>query len=310
MGNECSQFNINKICPIENRENIINIDSENGEIENKNENNDKKEDHNIISLEGIVSVSSKKIQPFKNALANNENNLTPAQLNLISNSYNFKPSATFKKKKTTVFSELMSDFSFNNFGINDKDDIFETNYITLKDNYNEETLNYLNKIRNQPKAIIEDIDNLLKKESINREQNIQIENDETHENIIFEDQGNALRETKIFLNNIEPIKNKFNLNDDLLIDTSEFDKIIEPILIKKITKILIDKRKNIINQYPNCQFFVNFIKDIKINILYLLSENEDSSNFKDVIFNSKFSEFNVTWIKEKKNNFISFLCFA
>ena len=306
MGNACAP--LNKICPGENIENIINIESENREIENKN--NDKIEDHNLISLEGIVSISSKKIKPLKNELANNENNLTPAQLNLISNSDNLKSAAILKKTKTNVFSELMSDFSFNNFGTNDKDDIFETYYITLKDNYNEETMNYLNKIRNQPKSIIEDIDNLLKKESINREQNILIENDETHENIIFEDEGNSLKETKIFLNNVDSIKTKFNLNDDLLIDTSEFDKIAEPILIKKITKILVDKRKKIINLYPNCQFFVNFIKDIKINILYLLSENEDTSNFRDVIFNAKFSEFNITWINEKKNHFISFLCFA
>ena len=176
----------------------------------------------------------------------------------------------------------------------------------MKDNYNESMLEYLNKIRNEPKSIIADIDNLLKEE---KNEKFQIENESTHENIIFEDRGNALKEAKIFLNNAISIQEKLVLNDDLSIDITELDKKVDN-LNKTITKILVEKRKKIIRNYPNCQFFVNFIKNIKINLLYLLSENEEKSNFRNVVFNNKYTEFNVTWFKEKNNNFISFLCFA
>ena len=322
MGFECS---FNKICPASNinvqSENevdkikIENLDedenNENNQNNDNNENNNNKDLENVFSLEGIVSISSKKINPLKNILSQKENNLSPAQLNLITNDNKILSGGEIlKKTKTSVFSEYMSDFSFNKFGTDDKNNIFETNYISMKDNFNEETMDYLNKIRNEPKSIIEDIDNILKDENINQFQKFQIENEDTHENIIFEDEGIALKETKNFLYNIEPIETKFNLNDDLIIDNSELDKNGETNLIKKITKILVDKRKSIIDNYPNCQFFVNFIKDIKLNILYLLSEKEDKSNFRNILFSDKFTEFNITWTKEKKNNFISFLCFA
>ena len=304
MGVQCSQ--INKIC--QGDDNIdIKIEKVEENDKNENNNNDIKnlENNNLLGLEGIVSFSTKKI----NRLDSQKEilNLTPAQKNLMSNISQFK-SKTLKKTKTSVFSDFVSDIPFNNYGTIDKNDIFETNYITLKDNYNEETLDYINKIRNEPKSIIKDIDNLLKIE--NKEEKILIEKEETHEYIIFEDNGNTLKEVKSFLNKVNSIKTKFNLNEDLSMDTSELEKNDNINTNKKITKILVDKRKHIINKYPNCQFFVNFIKDIKINILYLLSENEDKSNFRNVIFNSKYTEFNITWAKEKKNNFISFLCFA
>ena len=73
---------------------------------------------------------------------------------------------------------------------------------------------------------------------------------------------------------------------------------------------MVEKRKKIIHKYPNCHFFINFIKDIKINVIYLLSEGENQSNFRSVLFNNKYTNFNVAWSKEKNNNFISFLCFA
>lgn len=303
MGVQCSSLNPYKCCPIEQG----NLKIEN--IENKYEDNDNnhKENENPCSMQNIITIKSKK-SPLSNKLSHNENELTFAQKNLISNLEKYK-GVTLKKTKTAGFSDFMSDISFNNFKTVDKNDIFETNYISLKDNYNEEMINYLNKIRNEPKSIIEDIDNLLKEEN-NQDQKISIEKDETHENIIFEDEGTALKKAKIFLSKAKAIDNKLNLNDDLIIDNSEFDEKIDNNLNKKITKILVDKRKNLIKVYPNCQFFVNFIKDVKINLLYLLSQNEDKSNFRDVLFDNKFKDFNVTCIKEKNNKFISFLCFA
>lgn len=75
-------------------------------------------------------------------------------------------------------------------------------------------------------------------------------------------------------------------------------------LNKKITKILVDKRKSIIKNYQNCQFFINFIKDEKISLLYLLSENEDRSDFRNVVFDPKYTQFNVSWTNEKKRTLL------
>ena len=311
MGVDCANFNINKVCICNN----ISVKPEKEEvknnIENENKDNKKEEEDNLYSMDKIVSISTKKIKPLINSISQHENNLSPAQINLISNQENADKykAGEIKKTKTAGFTDFV-DLSFNNFETIDKNDVFEKNYISMKDNYNVEMLEYLNKIRNYPKNIMDDIDDLFKDESYIKNQKFQIENEETHENIIFNDEGNALKEAKIFLNNSISIEEKFVLNDDLLIDTSEVDKKVEPNLNKKITNILIENRKRIIRNYPNCQFFVNFIKDIKINLIYLLSENEEKSNFRNVVFDNKYTEFNATWLKEKNNIFISFLCFA
>lgn len=330
MGNNCTNFNITQLCTDDDNTNIKilenNIEDEVKE-ENKNENNNnnsikkdedsgevegeeqKEREEDVFSISQIVSVSNKKINPLKNNLPK-ENNLSPAQQNLISNIDKCK---VIKKTVTAAFTNFMqdnSDFSFNNGNNIDKNDVFETNYIIMKDDYNEQMNDYLNKIRNQPFSIIDDINELLKEENIDENQKIQIENEETHENIIFNDKGNAIRDTKNFLSKVKALKTKFHLNDDLLIDTTELEKNSELNLNKKITKILVEKRKKIIATYPQCQFFVNFIKDVKINLLYLLLENEEKSNFRKIVFNPIYTQFNVTWNIEKKNNFISFLCFA
>jgi len=216
-----------------------------------------------------------------------------------------------KKTKTTGFSNFLNDnMSFNNFGKIDKNDVFEIHYISIKDNYNENMIDYLNQIRNDPNSILEDIDNILKEENISQNKTIRVENEETHENIIFEDEGHSLNELKNYLNKVISIPDKFNLNEDLSIDVSDLEKNDDQNLNKKITKILVDKRKSIIKDYQNCQFFINFIKDEKISLLYLLSENEDKSDFRNVVFDPKYTQFNVSWINEKKKNFIAFLCFA
>ena len=216
-----------------------------------------------------------------------------------------------KSASRNNFTNLMQDldisFNNNNNGM-EQNDIFNVNYINLKDQYNNEIMTYLNKIRKEPKNIINDIDNLLNNSKNNNDNKILIENDETHENIILEDGGAAFIETKNFLNNINPVEIEFELNDDLLIDISESDKNMETPLDKKINKILINNKKNIIDDYPNCKFFINFIKDKKIGLLFLLSQKEN--NLRNILFDDKYKQFNLTWIKEKKKNFIAFLCFA
>ena len=88
------------------------------------------------------------------------------------------------------------------------------------------------------------------------------------------------------------------------------EKYVDLTLDKKIEKLLKNKKKSIIDIYPKCHFFINFIKDKKIGLLYLLSQNEKKSKFRNIVFSNEYTEFNVSWMREKKKIFIAFLCFA
>ena len=52
--------------------------------------------------------------------------------------------------------------------------------------------------------------------------------------------------------------------------------------------------------------YPTFIKDIKINVIFLLAIN----NIKDKIFNKDIKEFYASTFNEKSNRFFSILCFA
>ena len=41
---------------------------------------------------------------------------------------------------------------------------------------------------------------------------------------------------------------------------------------KKINELILNKKREIINEYPECFFYPIFIKDIKINIILLLED--------------------------------------
>lgn len=318
MGNGCSIFSIKHICYGEEL-NINDLEDNKNKNGNNNITNESKniEDNILINDANVFSANNNNIITQNNSPADKNNNsinnkgkkYSAAQLNLLSNIEKDKIEG-IKKTKTVGFTNYMNDLSFNNFKTVDKNDIFETHYISIKDNYNENMIEYLNQIRNDPNSILEDIDNLLKEENITQNRKIQVENEETHEYIIFEDEGHSLNELKNYLNKAISIPDKFELNDELSIDMSDLEKNDDTNLNKKITKILVDKRKSIIKEYQNCQFFINFIKDEKISLLYLLSENEDKSDFRKVVFDPKYTQFNVSWINEKKKNFIAFLCFA
>jgi hypothetical protein len=274
-------------------------------------------DNHMLNDPNIFNVSINVIAENHPQIELNDDNditiknkkLSSAQINLLN--LDKEKIESIKKTKTVGFSNFLNDnVSFNNFGKIDKNDVFEIHYISIKDNYNENMIDYLNQIRNDPNSILEDINNILKEENISQNKTIRVENEETHENIIFEDEGHSLNELKNYLNKVISIPDKLNLNDELSIDVSDLEKNDGQNLNKKITKILVDKRKSIIKNYQNCQFFINFIKDEKISLLYLLSENEDRSDFRNVVFDPKYTQFNVSWTNEKKKNFIAFLCFA
>ena len=319
MGNGCTIFSIKHLCNGEefSIDNIEDKKKKNGNNNltkvTKNTDNHVLNDPNIFNVN--INVIAENNSPIEfndgNNITINNKKLSSAQISLLNLDKDKDKTESIKKTKTDSFSNFLNNnISFNKFGKVDKNDVFETHYITIKDNYNESMIDYLNQIRNDPNSILEDIDNILKEENISHNKTIRVEKEETHEYIIFEDEGHSLNELKNYLIKAISIPDKFNLNDDLSIDMSDLEKNDGQNLNKKISKILVDKRKSIIKDYQNCQFFINFIKDVKISLLYLLSENEDNSDFRNVVFDPKYTQFNVSWINEKKKNFISFLCFA
>ena len=315
MGNGCSVFKINKVC----LNGDLNILSEKDDSQRKNDNiniiaiRNRKNSHKSL-MKKKISISSNGInyKEDQNQKKQDSNNFNSSQINAAQSQENSKIESNIQNNPKSNFTNFMQDLDFSfteNNGL-EQNDVFDVNYIKIKSGYNEEIINYLNKIRTEPNNIINDINNLLEKSKNNINNKMQIESEETHENIILDDGGKALIETKDYLNTVNPLDLKFNLNDELLIDITDTDKNMNFPLDKKISKILVDKRKNIINKYPNCQFFINFIKDKKMGLLFLLSQNENMSNFRNIMFDAKFTQFNVTWIKEKKKIFIAFLCFA
>ena len=217
MGNGCSVFKINKVC-LDGDLNIL-VEKEDLQSQNNNINNivlKKKKSNNMVSVKKQISISSNGIknkieQVQKGYEANYSNSLhmngiqSKENSKIENNNDDIAPKSNF----TNLMQDL--DFSFNNNNGMEQNDIFNINYINIKDQYNNEILNYLNKIRAEPKNIIIDIDNILNKSKNKNENKFQIEIDETHENIILEDGGAAFIETKNFLSNL-----KFHYYIDLL----------------------------------------------------------------------------------------------
>lgn len=336
MGNGCSSLFKKKICFEDATNIVITIKDEN---EEKKEMKDTKDTnkfyHNEYNNNNLISVNNKNknstIIRNDNDLnnLNNLNNINTSSLsannsknylfnkNNIKNTNNNNPNEEAKilvqenlqSENLISFTNMVKelDMSFVPNKASEQFQIFDMNYISIKKNYNEKMLEVINQIRNKPKSIIEDYDKILNKN--NKENLIFLENDDTHENVVFNDVTQDINETVNFLRSVKPVTNKFNLNEELVIDTKN-NKNTELPFEKRITKLIMNQKKEIIKKYPKVQFFVNFIKDEKIGILFLLMKNAKISNFRNVIFDDEYKEFNVTWMKDKNNIFISFLCFS
>ena len=322
MGNGCSSlFKVNKIC-YDDATNIIVEIKEDNNVEKKESNNSKKVLNDKINflkqknqiknendIKNISSLSANNPNPYlfdknRNQIQLNNNNNKP-QNNEAKLPINENKKSENRNSFTNLVQEL--DFSFVPNKATEQFEIFDMNYIEVKKDYNEKMMEVINKIRNEPQSIIEDLNLLLNKN--NQENKILVENDETHENIVFNDIIQDINETIKFLEKTKPINIKFNLNEELSIDIKS-QKYSELPLEKKITKIIVDKKRDIIKSFPKVQFFINFVKDAKIGVLYLLMKNSKMSNFRNVIFDDKYKEFNVSWMRDKNNIFISFLCFS
>ena len=336
MGNGCSSLFKKKICFEDATNIVIAIKDENEEKKEMKDTKDKnKFYHNEYNNNNLISVNNKNknstIIRNDNDLnnLNNLNNINTSSLsannsknylfnkNNIKNTNNNNPNEEAKilvqenlqSENLISFTNMVKelDMSFVPNKASEQFQIFDMNYISIKKNYNEKMLEVINQIRNKPKSIIEDYDKILNKN--NKENLIFLENDDTHENVVFNDVTQDINETVNFLRSVKPVTNKFNINEELVIDTKN-NKNTELPFEKRITKLIMNQKKEIIKKYPKVQFFVNFIKDEKIGILFLLMKNAKISNFRNVIFDDEYKEFNVTWMKDKNNIFISFLCFS
>ena len=167
------------------------------------------------------------------------------------------------------------------------------------DSYNIEMFNFLNKMRNTPQLIIEDIDNIIKN-------NIKLIDDKEY---IISDNTNEMIKLNI---NLEKIKDNLILEEPVkflkLNNKLKINHYFENILItdKIINELIISKKREIINEFKDCFFYPFFIKDIKINFILLL----DNNKIKDKIFNNNFNYCYVTTFNEKKNRFFGILCLA
>ena len=291
MGNGCSSLFKKKICFEDATNIVIAIKDEN---EEKKEMKDTKDTnkfyHNEYNNNNLISVNNKN----KNSTTiirndndlnnlNNLNNINTSSLsannsknylfnkNNIKNTNNNNPNEEAKilvqenlqSENLISFTNMVKelDMSFVPNKASEQFQIFDMNYISIKKNYNEKMLEVINQIRNKPISIIEDYDKILNKN--NKENLIFLENDETHENVVFNDVTQDINETVNFLRSVKPVTNKFNINEELVIDTKN-NKNTELPFEKRITKLIMNQKKEIIKKYPKVQFFVNFIKDEKI----------------------------------------------
>ena len=165
--------------------------------------------------------------------------------------------------------------------------------------YNIEMLNYLNKLRNNPKAMVEEIDNIKKN-------NIKVINDTEY---VVSDDTNEIIKLNIY---IDKIKENINLQEPVdilkLNKKLKINSKLENIEITDdlINELVITKKREIYREFPQCFFYPIFIKDTKLNILLLLTNNK----ILDQIFNKDFTDFYVTAFNEKCNRFFAILCLA
>ena len=201
----------------------------------------------------------------------------------------------------------------------DNDDNNEENYKIIKKNFNENfniidfdnededqetgenkiirlnsSKNNISNYSNSTYKIMDDDNENYKYNNINNKYKIIINNNKNMNN-------NKIKKykKKPKINKKRNINNYLDLNDE------------------KIGNLILQKRKEIKKKYPNNIFKMSVIKDIKISILIqiIMEEfyNENNNNFyllKDIIFNSKFKNFAVSWTNEINRNFISISCFA
>ena len=169
-------------------------------------------------------------------------------------------------------------------------------------NYNNEFLEYINKLRATPNLIIDDIDYIMKNNIKKVDGKDCIVSKQTNEIIRINENYINFDSIKEFLKIKQPV-NILKVNNNL-----KFKYVQENIEItdKVINEIVLEKRREIINEYPKCFFYPIFIKDIKFTIIVLISNNI----IREKLFYDRFSSFYVTTFNIRNNRFFAILCFA
>ena len=124
-----------------------------------------------------------------------------------------------------------------------------------------------------------------------------------------------IEKTSSFSNHNDKYNSGNNNNNHIIKRPKKHYKILD-LSDDKIANLILKKRKEIKNKYPNNIFKMNIIKDIKINILIQISMEEyynqcNAKNLlKGIIFNPQYKNFAVSWANELNRKFISISCFA
>ena len=249
--------------------------------------NDKKQSPNYSPIDLKVNENKKRIFQTDQKYDKESNEI---QNNL--NKY-FNEAIKRSSDKTVPLTSTVPSIS-TNFTSNNKK--------FLENQYNNEFLEYLNKLRTNPSSIIEDINSIMNNNVKIIEDKDCILSEHTNEIIRLKENYINFDTLKDFLENIEAV-NALKLNNNLKIKNGN-DNI--ELTGKKISEIVLDKKREIIYKFPKCYFYPTFIKDIKLNLIVLLSNN----NIKEKILNNKFTDFYVSTFNVKNNRFFAILCFA
>jgi hypothetical protein len=172
------------------------------------------------------------------------------------------------------------------------------NVKTILNDYCNNMLNYINKIRNNPKSFAEDLDEIIKNDIKKFYDKECIVSETTSEMIKLGINLEKLKENIMIQERVEAL----NLNDKLKMRNIGNTEINDNL----INELVISKKREIFKSFPKCFFYPIFIKDIKINFIHLLANNK----LKEKIFNPDFSNFYVTVFNEKNNRFFAILCLA
>jgi hypothetical protein len=269
-------------------------------------NKDKKIITNIFMPNCQVKISPEgSIDKKNNNKDNNKSNQSKKRKNKADKKNEKKESTEMQNNASRYFNEAVRRSSEKTVPLALPVPYISSGTQTYKKNfenqYNADFLEYINKLRTKPNSVIEDIEFIMKKNLTIIEDKDCMISEKTNEIIKLRENYIYFDNIKDFLENVEPV-NELKLNDNLNIKYI-YDSI--ELTDKKISEIVINKRKEIIYEFPNCFFYPVFIKDIKFNLIVLLSNNK----IKEKLF-YKFSDFYVTIFNVKNNRFFAILCFA
>ena len=211
----------------------------------------------------------------------------------------------------------------------------ESNYFD-SDNYDLIMLKYINIIRQNPKIFIEEIQNI-KENNINVIHGIKyVYANNTSEKFFLDDnfENNFQKLIKFLEKHLDDKLDAIKYNDNLKVklvsneDTSCSNisficsysnlrkmesKLVIDLEDKEIGEIILKKRMEIKEKYPNCYFNINVIKDIKLSLLFLLLENENEKEtilFREIVFNPETKGYAISCAKDKRRNFIAVISLA